>query len=108
MTDGLAYLHRPPVGIVHNDLKLSNILAYKFPPLGHTCCSDSLDRGRCEVALSDVEDCGVLVKLGDLGVSTNPGSHSTRSLVGLKRLTPECIMFKAHLTEKVSQLTYTT
>ena len=97
----MAYLHHPPVGIVHNDLKLSNILVYRFPPLGHTCTHYPEDRGRCSVALPDVDECGVLVKLGDMGVCANPGSQRTNNLVGLKRYAPECIMFEAHLTEKV-------
>ena len=99
MTDALNYLHRPPIGVVHNDLKLSNVLVFRFPTVGHNCHADS-PHG-CVPCLSDSSQCGVLVKLADMGISANPTAHRTRNRAGIHQFVPECLLFDSGLQEKV-------
>ena len=80
-------------------------LILRFPDIDHCCCSHEQDRGRCCDALSETAGCGVLVKLGDMGVCVNPG-QSSRDNLGVKRFAPECNLgSERKLTEKVIFIT---
>ena len=94
VTNALTYLHRK-VGIVHQDLRCSNILVFKFPCLGHCCYQRSKFAG-----------CDVCVKVTDMGISANPLVHRAGEAAGIKLLVPECLTANtvATLTEKVSTL----
>ena len=44
---------------------------------------------------------GVMVKLADMGICTNPAARRTRNFAGIRQLVPECLIFDANITEKV-------
>lgn len=85
--------------MVHNDLKLCNVLVFRFPKEGHRCHINNPHE--CVPCLFDPATCGVLVKLADLGISANPMAHRTRNLAGICQLVPECLLFDTGLQEKV-------
>ena len=85
--------------MVHNDLKLCNVLVFRFPEVGHRC--HTVGPHGCDPCLSREAACGVLVKLADLGISANPMAHRTRNLAGICQLVPECLLFDSGLQEKV-------
>lgn len=77
---------------MHRDLKSSNILVFRFPKPGHKCFSPE----------GKQEDCRVLVKITDMGISANPLATKTKPEGGLRILVPECIVADNFtLTEKV-------
>ena len=52
--------------------------------------------------MPELEACGVLVKLGDMGVCVNPTGHNAEDNLGVKRFAPECNNTREKkLTEKV-------
>ena len=107
MTEGLHYLHHD-VGIVHNDLKCSNILVFRFPEVGH-CCSDGGEAPlSCIHCLSNPSGCGVLIKLADLGICANPSArrNKTAIAIGLRQFVPEVLNFDSSFTEKVCTCTH--
>lgn len=78
---------------MHRDLKSSNILVFRFPKTGH----------KCFTADGKQEDCRVLVKITDMGISANPLAANSRAEGGLRILVPECIVADNFtLTEKVN------
>ena len=99
MTGALSYLH-DEVNIIHNDLRCSNILVFKFPPVGHKCLKGVVNSG-CAPCLSNSEDCSVVVKVADMGICANPATQKTKNMQGIRQFIPECLNFDAGLTEKV-------
>ncbi len=97
VTSALAYLHNK-IGIVHQDLRCSNVLVFQFPDLTHDCY-----RG------SEFNDCRVYVKLTDMGISANPLVHRVGEANGFKLMVPECLLTNtlSTLTEKVRRCGYT-
>lgn len=96
VSSALAYLHSPKeVGIVHRDLRCSNVLVFKFPELGHSCYEGGKYLG-----------CRVHIKVTDMGICANPLAHRAGTANGVQVYVPECLDFTAMatLTEKVSGL----
>ncbi len=78
---------------MHRDLKSSNILVFRFPKTTH----------KCFTADGKQEDCRVLIKITDMGISANPLAAHARAEGGLRILVPECIATDSFtLTEKVN------
>ena len=73
--------------------------------VGHTCCNSIEDRGRCAKAMPELSQCGITVKLGDMGVCVNPTGHDAGDNLGVKRFAPECnTLSEKKLTEKVNSI----
>lgn len=79
-----------------------NVYYCRFPSVDHTCCFAPEDRGRCVKAMPEFDQCGILVKLGDMGVCINPTGHTAGDNLGVKRFSPECnTPTEKKITEKV-------
>ena len=102
VTDALSYLH-DEANIIHNDLRCSNILVFKFSPIGHDCLKGTVNSG-CALCFPDGGDCSVLVKVADMGICVNPATQKTKNMQGIRHLIPECLNFNAALTEKVQKI----
>ena len=104
ITNALIYLHEK-VGIVHRDLKLSNILVFRFPEPDHICYNGGEDVAQtCTLCFpSEQASCGVLLKLTDMGICANPAAHRAKDNTGIRQFVPECLTSDtlANLTEKV-------
>ena len=88
--------------IIHNDLRLSNILVFGFPQANHLCLSDKSTTSVCEECQPSSGSCGVLVKVADMGISANLAIQKGKSKQGIRRFIPECLSFNANLTTEVS------
>lgn len=77
---------------MHQDLRCSNILVFKFPAPEHLCYREAR-----------FAECEVCVKVTDMGISANPLVHRAGENNGLKLMVPECLSSNtmATLTEKV-------
>jgi len=103
VTNALIYLHEN-VGIVHRDLKLSNILVFRFPKLDHACYDGRREEAQaCTSCFLSEQNCGVLLKLTDMGICANPAAYRAKDNTGIRQFVPECITSDtvASLTEKV-------
>ena len=104
ITNALIYLHEE-VGIVHRDLKLSNILVFHFPKLDHICYNGRKDVAQACTSCfpSEQASSGVLLKLTDMGICVNPAAHRAKDNTGIRQFVPECLTSDtlANLTEKV-------
>ena len=99
VTDALEYLHEKQ-HLVHNDLRCSNILVFRFPDAGHTC------HGMGTRSVFQCEACtlgGVLVKLTDLGICVNPRAYRNK-MNQLQRFIPECAEDGDLFTDKVNDI----
>ena len=90
--------------IVHYDIKPDNILAFRFPPVGHNCFDESDKEFLCTFCKDDHSN-RVEVKLADLGVAAfiGPGGFRRRPATP-GHTAPEAIKWagKDSLTEKVT------
>ena len=103
VTNALIYLHEN-VGIVHRDLKLSNVLVFRFPELDHACYDGKgEDAQTCTLCFPSEQNSGVLLKLTDMGICANPAGYRAKDNTGIRQFVPECITSDtlASLTEKV-------
>ena len=103
MTDALSYLHER-VKIIHNDLRCSNILVFRFPPANHHCLTAGATSSCAECLSPGPEGGGVLVKVADMGICANPATQKTKNKQGIRQFVPECLNYNATLTNKVRRV----